>query len=230
MSTGPNGGVSPESVLGPLNDLERLYLPEQLFLAGDQTLIHQRPRVSIVGARKATDVGMRRAAKLARELVAHNVVVVSGLAAGVDAAAHQAAMDTGGRTIAVIGTPLDVAYPHQNEHLQHRIARDHLVVSQYPPGYPTMKSNFPRRNRLMALMVDASVIVEAGETSGSLSQGWEALRLNRDLFIMRSVLDRPDLTWPAKMQAYGAQVLDDPQQLLEALPYSEPLDAFSLGS
>ena len=230
MSKAPNDGVVPESVLGPLNDLERLYLPEQLFLAGDQSLLHQRPRVSIVGARQATEVGVCRAAKLARVLVGHNVVVVSGLAAGVDAAAHEAAMEAGGRTIAVIGTSLDVAYPRQNRQLQHRIAQEHLVVSQFPPGHPTMKSNFPRRNRLMALMVDASVIVEAGETSGSLSQGWEALRLNRDLFIMRSVFDRPDLTWPTKMQAYGAEVLDDPQELLEALPYREPHEAFSLGA
>ena len=77
-------GVPPESILGPLNDFERRYLPEQLFLAGDQSLLQSRPRVSIVGARRATDDGIRRAVKLARILVRHNVIVVSGLAAGVE--------------------------------------------------------------------------------------------------------------------------------------------------
>ncbi len=222
-------GVPPESVLGPLNDFERRYLPEQLFLAGDQSLLQSRPRVSIVGARRATDDGIRRAGKLARMLVRHNVIVVSGLAAGVDTAAHQAAMDAGGRTIAVIGTPLDIVYPRQNRQLQDRIAREHLVVSQYPPGHPTLRANFPRRNRTMALIVDASVIVEASDTSGSLSQGWEALRLNRELFIMRSILDQAELRWPKDMQHYGAQVLDDPlEALLDSLPYGAPLAALSL--
>ena len=221
-------GVNPESVLGPLNDLERIHLPEQLFLAGDVSLLRHRPKVSIVGARKASPEGLRRAAKLARVLVSHDVVVVSGLAAGVDAAAHRAAIEAGGKTIAVIGTPLDKAYPSQNRELQDLIARDHLLVSQYPPGYPTMRANFPRRNRTMALVVDASVIVEAGNSSGSLSQGWEALRLNRELFFMRSILDRVDVTWPEEMVNYGAQVLDEPEALIEALPYGEPLAALSL--
>ncbi len=222
-------GVPPESVLGPLNDFERRYLPEQLFLAGDQSLLQSRPRVSIVGARRATDDGIRRAVKLARILVRHNVIVVSGLAAGVDTAAHQAAMDAGGRTIAVIGTPLDISYPRQNWQLQDRIAREHLVVSQYPPGHPTLRANFPRRNRTMALIVDASVIVEASDTSGSLSQGWEALRLNRELFIMRSILDQAELRWPKDMRQYGALVLDDPPEaLLDSLPYGAPLAALSL--
>ena len=220
-------GVPPESVLGPFNHHEQRYLPTELFLAGDRSLLQRRPRVSIVGARNASEAGRRRAAQLARVLVKHDVIVVSGLAAGVDAAAHQAAMDAGGRTIAVIGTPLDKAYPRQNRQLQERIAREHLVVSQFAPGHPTMKGNFPQRNRTMALLVDASVIVEASDTSGSLSQGWEALRLNRDLFIMKSVLDQPRLTWPTKMQQYGAQVLDDPEVLLDALPYGEPLAALS---
>ena len=91
-----------------------------------------------------------------------------------------------------------------------------------------MRSNFPRRNRTVALIVDASVIVEAGNSSGSLSQGWEALRLNRELFFMKSILDTPGLTWPAKMMEYGAQMLDAPEMILEALPYGEPLAALSL--
>lgn len=222
------GGVSPEDVLGPLNDLERLNAPKQLFLAGNAELLRRRPKVSIVGSRKATPEGLRRAAKLARILAENGVVVVSGLAEGIDTAAHRAAMDAGGSTIAVIGTPLNKVYPPQNADLQREIAERHLVVSQFPIGYPTYPGCFPMRNRTMALIVDASVIVEAGDTSGSLSQGWEALRLARALFFMKSVEESKTLAWPKKMIGYGAQVLDDPEELLDALPYGEPLAALSL--
>ena len=222
------GGVSPEDVLGPLNELERLHAPKQLFLAGNAELLGRRPKVSIVGSRNATPEGVRRTARLAKILAENGVVVVSGLAKGIDTAAHRAAMDAGGSTIAVIGTPLNKVYPRENADLQAEIARHHLVVSQFPVGYPTYPGCFPMRNRTMALIVDASVIVEAGDTSGSLSQGWEALRLARALFFMKSVEENKELTWPQKMMEYGAQVLDDPADLLEALPYGEPLAALSL--
>jgi DNA processing protein len=215
-------GVRPEEVLGPFNDEEQKYKPEALYLAGDRSLLLRRPKVSIVGSRRASEEGLRRAARLARVLVENNTVVVSGLALGVDAAVHRAAIAAGGKTIGVIGTPLDKSYPRQNAELQRQIAADHLVVSQFPTGHPITRVNFPMRNRTMALIVDASVIVEAGETSGSLSQGWEALRLARALFIMKSVAERSDLAWPKKMIEYGAQVLDEPEELLEALPYGDP--------
>jgi DNA processing protein len=222
------GGVSPEDVLGPLNDLERLNAPKQLFLAGNAELLRRRPKVSIVGSRNATPEGLRRAAKLAKILAENGVVVISGLAKGIDTAAHRAAMDAGGSTIAVIGTPLNKVYPRENAELQREIAEHHLVVSQFPEGYKTRPWDFPMRNRTMALIVDASVIVEAGDTSGSLSQGWEALRLARALFFMKSIEENKGLTWPKKMMEYGAQVLGDPGELLDALPYGEPLAALSL--
>lgn len=211
--------VPVEQALGPLNEFEKKHAPQALYLLGDVTLLeHRLPRVSIVGSRKASREGLARAAKLARALVGEEIVVVSGLADGIDTAAHRAAMEAAGRTIAVIGTSLDQSYPRSNAALQTEIARNHLVVSQFPSGYPTTKANFPLRNRTMALIVDASVIVEAGDSSGTLSQGWEALRLGRSLFIMRSVLENPKLTWPAEMMAYGAQVLEDAQQVIEAVP------------
>lgn len=222
------GGISPEEALGPLNSNERLNAPTQLFLAGDRSLLRRHPRVSIVGSRNATPDGLRRAARLARILAENGVVVVSGLAKGVDTAAHRAAIDAGGSTIAVIGTPLDKVYPRENRELQREIAEKHLVVSQFAAGTRTFPSSFPMRNRTMALIVDASVIVEAGDTSGSLSQGWEALRLARALFFMKSIVEeRPELEWPREMMEYGAQVLEEPEELLDALPYGEPLAAFS---
>lgn len=222
-------GHSPEELLGPLNPQERVYAPAQLFVAGHAEWLRQFPKVAVVGARRAGAPGLKRAAKLARILVQHRVTIVSGLADGIDAAAHTAAIDAGGRTIAVIGTPLDKTYPVKHRALQSRLMQEHLVVSQFPIGHPTTRRNFPMRNRTMALICDASVIVEAGEGSGSLSQGWEALRLGRPLFLMASILDQPGLSWPQAMIEYGAMVLRQPEDLLAQLPEAvdDPLAAIA---
>lgn len=208
----------PEQLLGPLNPQERLYAPKQLFVAGHAEWLRESPKAAIVGARKASAEGVKRAEKLARILVAHSVIVVSGLAEGIDAAAHTATLEADGRTIAVIGTPLSDTYPAKHRELQRRLMREHLVVSQFPEGYPTTRKSFPLRNRTMALISDASVIVEASDGSGSLSQGWEALRLGRPLFLMASIMERRGLTWPEKMLQYGARVLTKPDELLAVLP------------
>lgn len=220
--------VTPEELLGELNDVERKNAPERLYVRGDTSLINGRGRVSIVGARAASSEGRRRAARLARMLVGEDFIVVSGLAKGIDTAAHRAAIEAGGQTVAVIGTPLERSYPAENKALQTEIAEDHLLVSPFPPGTRTRPFHFPQRNRVMALLSHATVIIEAGETSGSLSQGWEALRLGRMLFIAQSVAEDPRLKWPAEMMRYGAHPLTDGtfEDLLEALPVGiEPDEA-----
>jgi DNA processing protein len=199
--------TTPAKLLGDLNEAESKYAPTQLFLAGHGDIMRRGPRVSLVGSRKASPEGLRRAKALARRLAEHGIVVVSGLAAGIDRAAHEATIEAGGFTVAVLGTPLDQYYPKENRELQDLIAREHLLVSQFPHGYPVQPKNFPIRNRTMALLTDATVIVEAGQKSGSLHQGWEALRLGRLLFILESVANDPALSWPAEMIGYGAQVL-----------------------
>lgn len=199
--------MTPAEFLGALNDVEAKNAPARLYVAGDVSFLSRGPRVSIVGSRKASVEGLARARALARALVARDMVVVSGLAAGVDTAAHIAAIEAGGRTIAVLGTPLDQAYPKENAELQARIAREHLVISQFASGSAVTPKNFPIRNRTMALLTDATVIVEAGEKSGTLHQGWEALRLGRLLFLMESVATDAKLSWPKEMIHYGAQVL-----------------------
>lgn len=222
-------GYLPEELLGPLNPQEQLYAPKELFVAGHADWLRQQPRVAIVGARKASPEGLRRAAKLARILAGHRAIVVSGLAEGIDAVAHNATIDADGRTVAVIGTPLSNTYPARHRSLQERLMREHLVVSQFPEGYPTTRKNFPLRNRTMALICDASVIVEASDGSGSLSQGWEALRLGRPLFLMASILNQQELSWPRTMLDYGAMVLSEPEDLLAHLPEAvdDPLDAIA---
>lgn len=211
---------TPEDLLGPLSDVEARNAPDRLFLLGDESLLSHMPRVSVVGSRRASPRGLDLAATYARVLTEGDVIVTSGLAEGVDTAAHEAALAGGGRTIAVLGTGLDKAYPPKNRPLQARIARGHLLVTQFERGTPIQKRNFPLRNRTMALLTDATIIVEAGKGSGTLHQGWEALRLGRLLFIDERVAHDRSLEWPTRMVDYGAQVLapDGLHRLLDELP------------
>ena len=213
--------LTPENLLGPLNDVEEKYAPQEIFAAGRMEIPLPRPRVAIVGSRKASMTGLKVAADIARVLSKRGVVIVSGLAEGIDTAAQTAAIEVRGRTIGVIGTSLDRVYPKENTKLQDEMMTDHLVLSQFPTGYPTRAENFVMRNRTMALIANASIIIEAGETSGSLHLGWEGLRLGRPLFIWKSILNNPSLSWPKKMMGYGALELDDPEQVLDALPSSK---------
>ena len=198
---------SAEELLNRLNDVEMSNAPNALFVTGDIELLRSGRRIAVVGSRKASEFGLRRARSVVKELVARDIIVVSGLAEGIDAAAHQAAMEFDGRTIAVLGTPLDTCYPRSNADLKQRIESEHVVVTQFSPGTPTTRRNFPMRNRTMALLTDATIVVEATESSGTKHQGWEGLRLGRDVLILQSVLDNQALTWPHEMVEYGAQVL-----------------------
>lgn len=212
--------VSPQDLLGPLNEVEQKNAPGTLFTAGDVSLCQNFPRVSVIGTRRISPLGISSTENLVRLLVKRGVVVVSGLALGVDACAHRTAVEAGGRTIAVLGTPLDQFYPKENADLQRRIMAEHLAISQFRSGAAVHKANFPMRNRTMALISHATVIVEASETSGTIHQGWEALRLGRALFILESLMKRTDLAWPRKMVSYGAQALTNKtaEVLFESLP------------
>jgi DNA processing protein len=169
----------------------------QIHGVGDLSLL-ERPRVAIVGARKASQDGRRRAAQLARDCARAGIVVVSGLAEGVDHAAHHAAIEHGGRTIAVIGTPLDKVYPAKHAGLQRRIYREHLLLSPFTGGDKFVPSNFPERNRIMARLALATVIIEASDTSGSLHQAVESVQVGHPVFIAAGMLDDPKLSWPKR--------------------------------
>jgi DNA processing protein len=175
----------------------RLQPDSRLWWVGDISLLN-RKCVAIVGTRGVTPEGAARSRRLAHELAMAGVVVVSGLAKGVDTEALTAAVDTGGRVVAVIGTPIDRAYPAENKRLQERIYREHLLISQFAPGERVFPTNFPERNKLMAALSDATAIIEAGDTSGTLHQAAECGRLGRWLFIAKSVVDNPVLQWPKK--------------------------------
>ncbi len=187
------------------DDTEGSAVDMRLYYAGDLSLL-QRPCVAIVGTRNVSENGAARTKRLARELVDAGVVVVSGLAAGVDTAAHTAAIEAGGQTVAVIGTPLEKAYPAANGHLQETIYREHLLISQFASGERTFRASFPLRNKLMATLSDATVVMEASDTSGTLHQAAECTRLGRWLFIAQSVVDDPSLEWPKKFLKYDTCV------------------------
>lgn len=211
--------ISVKTLLGhALNDVETKFAPKTLYVKGSMEIPLPRPRVSIIGSRKASSNGLEAAQTITRILVERKTVIVSGLAEGIDTSAHQTAIAIGGKTIAVLGTPLNKVYPRKNFQLQQEIMSNHLAISQFPIGHPTTPKDFVLRNRTMALISDATIIVEAGDSSGSLHQGWEALRLGRPLFIWKSVLDNTQLIWPKKLLQYGAMELSDPTDMLEVLP------------
>lgn len=207
-----------EELIGPLNDVEKKYAPKQLYVVGQLPIPLSSPRVSVIGSRKASFKGLNAANIIATFFAKHNVTVVSGLAEGIDSAAHKGAIQANGDTIAVLGTPLNKFYPHKNQQLQEYIMLKHLAISQFPIGYPIMPKNFVIRNRTMALISDASIIIEAGNSSGSLHQGWEALRLGRPLFIWSPLMHDSSLNWTEKMVRYGAMKFTDPEEVLDELP------------
>ncbi len=185
--------------------------------AGDLDIL-SAPSVSIVGTRAVSDAGRQRAEWLSRKLAEAGVSVVSGLAKGVDTAAHEGALVVGGKTVAVIGTPLSKAYPIENAHLQERIYREHLLISPFAEGEAVYKSNFPARNRVMAAISDATVIIEASDSSGTLHQAAECARLKRWLFISQAIIDDPTITWPSKFLSYERAVkLNRVSEILERI-------------
>ncbi|HEJ2269662.1 TPA: DNA-protecting protein DprA [Pseudomonas aeruginosa] len=183
---------------------------EILYYLGSWELAEAPRRIAVVGTRKVSPEGAARTRKLVRALVENDFTVVSGLAQGVDTIAHQTAIEHGGRTIAVIGTPISEVYPKENADLQRRIAEEFLLVSQVPIlryMSQTWKGNryfFPERNKTMSALSEATVIVEASETSGTLIQAQAALKQGRKLFILESNFKNPAITWPARFEKLGA--------------------------
>ncbi|WP_370611552.1 DNA-processing protein DprA [Klebsiella aerogenes] len=182
---------------------------EVLYYQGWWDLVNTRS-VAVVGSRKVSEEGIRRTRKLVKCLVEDGFTIVSGLAEGVDTQAHQTALALGGDTIAVIGTPLSHNYPKQNSELQHTIRDNHLLISQVPfqryldQDYRSNRIFFPERNITMSALTEATIIIEASETSGTLTQARAALAQGRKLFILESCFQNPSLTWPARFEAQGA--------------------------
>ena len=182
---------------------------ELLYYRGSWDLVETRS-VAVVGTREPSAQAIDSASRLVRLLVKDGFTIVSGLARGIDTAAHTAAIAVGGKTIAVIGTPLTHSYPKENAELQERIATDFLLISQVPvyryskQTYIRNRTFFPERNKTMSALTEATIIVEAGQTSGTLIQARAALRQRRKLFILESCFQNHSLTWPHEFESRGA--------------------------
>lgn len=206
--------IKDEAYPKPLANIAR---PPLIFYTRGNLALLNTMCVSVVGSREASFDAVRRAQKVSVVLASAGYTVVSGLAKGIDTAAHHATLKYGGGTIGVIGTPITQAYPHENAGLQEHIAREQLLISQFPLNQPVSKFNFPTRNFTMAGMSLATIIVEAGETSGALHQATSCMNEGRLLFIMKSILGNKNLTWPRRYIDKGAIILDSPDTLLDAL-------------
>ena len=183
---------------------------ELLYYQGWWDLVSSRS-IAVVGTRKPSQDGLARTRRLVRELVDDGFTVVSGLAAGRDRSAHETAIEANGRTIAVIGTPLSHVYPKAHAGLQRDIAEHFLLVSPVPvkryesQDYRRNRLFFPERNVVMSALTEATIIVEAGETSGTLIQARAALQQGRKLFVLDSCFRNPNLKWPARLATKGAK-------------------------
>lgn len=162
--------------------------PPVLFARG--SLVQHDVAVSVVGSRKASDRGLKTAADVARELVSRKITVVAGLALGIDTAAHRAALDAQGRTVAIIGTGINKTYPAANRDLQEEISARGLLLSQFWPDAPPQRHNFLMRNATMSGYGLATVVVEAGEQSGARAQARMAVEHGRPVVLTDMVVDR----------------------------------------
>lgn len=207
------------------------YPVELLYYKGDIGLLESHA-VAVVGARNCSVEGKEIAGRISRTLIKHHYTVSSGLAHGVDTAAIEAALAAGGRVIGVIGTPIDECYPKENKQLQDAIGRENLLISHVPfyryhhEPFQARRFHFPIRNAVMAAVSAATVIVEASDRSGSLTQARACIEQNRPLFITENCLRNAEITWPAKYLAKGAIKVSRPMQIIEHLKdrYGAPLD------
>lgn len=182
---------------------------ELLYYQGWWDLV-ESPSIAVVGTRNPTEAGKALAINLVSALLKEGYTIVSGLAKGIDTVAHQTAINQGGKTIAVIGTPLSKAYPPENAELQKFIAENFLLISQIPflryerQGPLQNRLFFPERNITMSALSLGTLIIEAGETSGTLVQARAALAQGRKLFITEHCFNNPSLTWPKQFEEKGA--------------------------
>lgn len=190
--------------------------PLALFCKGDPDLL-LRPQVAIVGARSATPQGLENARAFAAELIRYGLVVSSGLALGVDAAAHEGALDADGLTLAVCGTGLDRVYPARHRDLAHRICAEGLLISEFVPGTVAKAEHFPRRNRIISALSLGVLVVEAARQSGSLITARLAAEQGRELFAIPGSIHNPMARGCHQLIREGAKLVETAADILEEL-------------
>jgi len=190
--------------------------PPLLFLRGDASLL-QRPTVAVVGSRRPSPVGRRTAERIGQDLAHAGVVVASGMALGIDGAAHRGALRAGGGTVAVLGSGPERAYPASNRDLFREILRSGLVVTEFPPDEPALPFNFPRRNRIIAALSSGVVVVEAGQKSGALITADHALDLGVEVFAVPGSVELDQAFGTNHLIQEGAHLVTRGWEVVEAL-------------
>lgn len=200
----------------PLRLAEIYDPPLTLFVRGSLLEADERA-VAIVGTRKATPYGIRTAERLARGLAARGITVVSGMAAGIDAAAHNGAIGAAGRTIAVLGCGVDTVYPANHGELMHRVIQNGCVLSQFPMGMKPLKGNFPYRNRIISGLTLGTIVVQAPESSGALITAHTALEQGREIFAVPGEVGHRNSAGPHKLIREGAKLVESADDVLAEL-------------
>ncbi len=190
--------------------------PDSLYVRGDPACL-SRPSIAIVGSRRPTAAGRETAGLFAREFVRHGLVVVSGLATGIDAAAHQGALAEGGLTIAVCANGLDRTYPPRHAGLAEAISAAGALVSEFPPGTPPLQHHFPRRNRLISGLALGVVVIEARQRSGSLITARLAAEQGREVFAVPGSIHNPLARGCHRLIRDGALLVESAAEVMAGL-------------
>jgi len=201
--------------------LELFDPPPYLFVLGDLSVL-SRPGVAIVGTRRATPYGERVTNTIAGALAVAGACVVSGMARGIDAAAHRAALARGGVTAAVLGTGVDIAYPVAHRSLHRAIAERGVVISEFPCGSHAGPASFPRRNRIIAALAKLTIVVEAGVKSGALITSGHALDLGRDVGAVPGPIESPQHVGSNDLLRHGAHPILGASDALMLLGLEDP--------
>ena len=213
--------LTPDDPHFPLRLKEIPYPPPYLFVRG-RLKAPEGPAVALVGTRAASYYGLKAARRLANDLASRGVTVVSGLARGIDTAAHQGTLEARGQTWAVLGCGLDVVYPPENRELYRRIADQGALISEFPLGTPPEARNFPIRNRIISGLSYAVVVVEAGEKSGTHITVRYALDQGREIMAVPGPVDAPTSIGPHRLIQQGAKLVGDAADILAEFPVAAP--------
>lgn len=206
----------------PATLLETSDPPTILYAKGRFELLNSPVNLAVVGSRSASKQGINNAELFAKELTLNGLTIVSGLALGIDAAAHRGALDAkhnSASTIAVIGTGCDIVYPARNRELAHRIAADGLIISEFPIGTKALANHFPRRNRIISGLAQGVLVVEAALQSGSLITARQALEQNREVFAIPGSIHSPIARGCHLLIRQGAKLVESAQDVLEELHF-----------
>jgi len=197
--------------------LDRIFDPPSVLYLWGSLAPADALALAIVGSRRATPYGLQMAERLASELASRGLAVVSGLARGIDAAAHRGALDAGGRTLAVLGSGLDLIYPPEHRALAERIAASGAVLTEQPLATPPLAANFPRRNRILSGLTLGTIVVEATGKSGSLITAGHALDQDREVFAVPGAVGEPGSEGTHRLIQQGAKLVTCAEDVLAEL-------------